>query len=57
MAAISNAFTHLQGPCDYQPVANSQSKTWYRNKSVLNQATKTVQNSTELRKEENICLK
>lgn len=57
MAAVSNAFTHLQGPCDYQPVANSRSKASHRNKSVLNQATKTAQNSTELREEENVCLK
>lgn len=57
MAAVSSSFTHTQGPCSYQPVANSQSKTWHRKKSIHNQATKTVRNSTELRKGENICLK
>jgi hypothetical protein len=30
MVAVSGSFTHTQGPCYYQPVANSQSKTWHR---------------------------
>lgn len=33
MAAVSSSFTHSQSPCYYQPVANSQSKTWHRKRA------------------------
>lgn len=51
MAAVSGSFARLQGPCCYQPAANSQSKTWRRTKSALNQATEsTKQHRAEQRR-------
>lgn len=52
MAAVSSSFAHLQGPCCYQPEQDVAQE-----KERLSQATKTGQNSTELRRDENICLK
>lgn len=54
MAAVI-AHSSIQTKCSrcYQPIANSHNTV--REKSIFNQATKTVQNSTDLRKDDNFC--